>query len=319
MVIFIYGDDIYQSQKRLIGLKDKFKEKYGDINISIFNIEKKEEINTSKIISEIESMPFLGTKRLIVVRNLISCGDKKAKEKIDKKLKGISESSIVIFFEVEMPRKNDKLFRELLKLAKVEEFPQMRGFQLHSWIKKEVSSRGGKIEADALEKLTMLVGDDTWRLSNEIDKLINFSHPRAIKREEVELLVSEKVQTKIFDLVDDLARRDGQMAIKSLHRLMALGEKDMYLLSMMVYGFRNLILVKYLNETNKKIREPEMIKVLGLHPYVLRKALSASRFFSFQELKKIYHKLMKANLKIRETNNDPVLVLDLLVSEICMR
>lgn len=319
MVIFIFGEDVYQSQKRLNELKEKFKEKYGDINISIFEIEKKEIADSSKIISEIESMPFLGAKRLIIISNLISCGDKETKEKIDKKLKGISENSIVIFFEKEMPRKNDKLYKDLMSLAKVEEFHQKRGYELINWIKKEVTIRGGKIDSEAAERLSFLVGNDSLRLSNEIDKLINFSYPREIKPEEIEFLVSEKIQTKIFDLVDDLARRDGKNAIKSLHQLMALGEKDIYLLSMMVYGFRNLVLVKYLSETDKNIGLNEMAKRLGLHPYVVSKSLPASKSFSFPELKKIYHKLLLANLKIRQTDNDPVLVLDLVLSEICNR
>jgi DNA polymerase-3 subunit delta len=328
MIIFIFGDDIYQSQKRLIELKTKFKEKYGDINISVFNINKKSarggsalggETNAPKIISEIESMPFLGAKRLVVVSNLISSGDKEAKEKIDKKLKGISENSIVIFFEKEMPRKNDRLFKDLMNMAKVEEFPQKRGFELTSWIKKEVTMRGGKIDSKAAERLSFLVGNDSLRLSNEIDKLINFSFPGEIKSEKVEFLVAEKIQTKIFDLVDDLARRDGKNAVKSLHKLMALGEKDIYLLSMMVYGFRNLVLVKYLSVTNKNLGQSEMAKRLSLHPYVVSKSISASKSFSLFELKKIYHKLLLANLRIRETDNDPVLVLDLVLSEICNR
>ena len=46
---------------------------------------------------------------------------------------------------------------------------------------------------------------------------------------------------------------------------------------------------------------------------------TAERMDFYLELKKIYHKLLIANLKIRESYNDPVLVLDLVLSEICNR
>lgn len=319
MIIFIFGEDLYQSQKRLKELKDKFKEKYGDINISIFDIDKKEAVNAPKIISEIESMPFLGTKRLIIIKNIITCGETKIKEKLGDKLASIPESSIVIFYEKGTPRKNDKLFKSLMKLAKVESFPHLRGFNLVNWIKKEVTARGGEIEPSAAEKLALFIGNDTLRINCEIEKLINFAHPQVITADEINLLVAATTQVKIFDLVDNLAQRDGRLALKSLHQLLVSGEKDLYLLSMMAYGFRNLILIKYLSQKNKKTGESDLARNLGLHPFVLKKSLSASKSFSFLELKKIYHKILEANQKIRETDNDPALVLNLLVSEICVR
>lgn len=319
MIIFIFGEDLYQSQRRLKELKAKFKEKYGEINLSIFNFDSKEEIKTAKIISEIETVPFLGTKRLIIIKNFITSGEAEAKEKLGKKLANIPESSIVIFYEKDSPRKNDKLFKNLTKIAKVESFPELRGLELINWIKKEVASRHGKIEPYAAEKLALFVGNDTLRINCEIEKLINFAHPRMITNAEVDLLVTATTQIKIFDLIDNLAERNGRLALKSQHRLLASGEKDLYLLSMMAYGFRNLILTKYLSQKNKKMGESELAKRLGLHPFVLKKALFSSRLFTYNDLKKIYYRLLLANQEIRETNNDPKLLLDLLVSEICAR
>jgi len=328
MIIFIFGEDIYQSQKRLIELKAKFKEKYGDINVSIFDIEKKSarggsalggETNAPKIISEIESMPFLGAKRLIIIKNSIANSDPEAKEKIIKKIASIPESSIVIFYEKGIPKKNDKLFKLFLKSARVEEFTLRRTAELVDWIKKEVGSRKGEIETEAAQKLVQLSGADTWKISNEIDKLINYSYPQTIKKEDVLKLTLEKVEAGIFDLVDALARRDGRSALLFLHRLLSLGEKREYLFSMIVYGFRNLILVKYLSENREDLREFEIAQKLKMHPFVAKKAIGSARLFSFIELKKIYRRLVLANSEMRRSNKNPVLILDLLLSEICVR
>jgi DNA polymerase-3 subunit delta len=317
MVIFIFGDDIYQSEQRLLELKEKFKEKYGDINISIFNIDKKEKI-TPRIINEMESVPFLGNKRLIIIKNYIQNSDSESKEKIIKKLEHISESSVVIFYEKGTPKKNDKLFKQLLKVSKSEELPRLSGLALNNWIRKEVDKRGGKIDSIAAERLAYKVQNDSLRISSEIDKLINYVYPKTITIEDVESLVAETYSVKVFDLVDSLARRDGHSSLVSLHRLLALGEKEEYLHAMIVYGFRNLILVKYLSE-NSGLKESEMAKKLALHPFVLKKALASSKFFSFLELKKIYQLLLRANLEMRKSNKEPILVLDLILAEICVR
>jgi len=327
MIILIFGEDDFKSQKRLRELKEKFKEKYGGINTSIFEIEKKsarggsalggETVNTSKIISEIESVPFLGLKRLIIIKNLITNGCPETKEKIAKKIKSIPESSIIIFYEGKVPKKNDKLFKLVLKIAKTEEFLQLGGLPLINWVKTETTKRGGEIEAEAAQELTQFLGRDLWGISNEIDKLVNYAHPRAIKKEDVLKLTFRKVETGIFDLVDALAQGDGRLALLFLHRLLSLGEKKEYLFSMIVYGFRNLVLVKYLLEKNRS--EAEIKNILKLHPFVIKKAIASARLFSFLELKKIYRRLVRANKEMRESNKDPVLVLDLLLCEICVR
>ncbi|TSC92197.1 MAG: DNA polymerase III subunit delta [Candidatus Berkelbacteria bacterium Licking1014_96] len=317
MIIFIFGDDTYQSQKRLKELKEKFKEKYGDINISNFSVDQKKNPDLPRMMSEIASIPFLGSRRLVTINNLILHSDSKVKEVITKKLPTIPESAIIIFFEAGAPKKNDKLFKLLLKIAKTEEFPQLRGTSLSNWIKKEAANRGAEIEPAAAEKLNYLVGSDTWRLSCEIEKLASYSYPQIIKKEDVELLVNETLQTKIFDLVDGLARRDGRLALTSLHRLMSLGEKKEYLFSMIVYGFRNLILVKYLLEKNTN--EAEIKNILRLHPFVAQKTAAAARLFTFLELKSIYHRLVLASGEMRKSYKDPILVLDLLLAEICIR
>ena len=317
MIIFIFGEDNYQSQKRLRELKEKFKEKYGEINLSNFSVEQKGRVDLPRIMSEIASIPFLGSKRLVVINNLISDSDPEIKEAMAKKLPTIPESAIVIFFETGTPKRNGKLFKLLLKIAKTEEFPPLRGVSLLNWIKKEAANRGAEIEPAAAERLNYLVGSDTWRLSGEIEKLANYSYPEIIKREDVELLVSETLQTKIFDLVDGLARRDGRLSLVSLHHLMSLGEKKEYLFSMIVYGFRNLILVKYLLEKNKN--EWEIKNILKLHPFVAQKTIAAAHLFTFLELKSIYHRLVLASAEMRQSNKDPILVLDLLLAEICVR
>ncbi len=238
---------------------------------------------------------------------------------ISKKLKSISESSIVIFYEEGTPKKNDKLYKLLSKIAKVEQFPELRGGMLLNFIKEEATRHKVNIEPQAMERLAYLVGSDTWRLSSEIEKLSNYSYPHKVNYKDVEFLVTETLQTKIFDMVDSLARRDGHSAMLSFHRLLKQGEKKEYLFSMIVYSFRNLVLVKYLQEKNNNLKEYEIAQKLALHPFVVKKTISSSQYFSFLELKKIYQRLVRANLEMRKGNFDSIFTLDMLLSEICAR
>lgn len=319
MMILIFGDDLYQSQKRLRDLKNSFKQKYGQFNLSLFEFEPKQETKASKIINEIESVPFLGTKRLIVIKELLAFGDQKIQEKIKEKLDHLPESSIVIFYESGLPKKNNSLYKKLIRLAKVEEFLTPRGPALISWIKKEAARRGAEIDQAAAEKLATFSGRETLRISNELDKLVNFAHPRMITSDDVSLLVKEKIEPKIFDLVDGLAQRDSRASYRALKDLLASGEKEPYLLSMINFGLRNIVLVKSQLEERENLSSAEIAKTLGLHPFVVSKAISSARLFSMDELKKIYRELVKMNLKMRQSDNNPALLLDLFLAQVCER
>jgi DNA polymerase-3 subunit delta len=315
MTIFIHGENNYSSLKKLLELKLKFIEKYGDVNISIFEAGNKEE-DIGKVVSEIKTPPFLSSKRLIVIKYLQENGDKVDKEKILNILEKLPESSVLIFYEKITP-KSDKLFKKLQSTARNYAYPNLVGAPLLSWIKNEVESRGGKIEAEAASKLSFIVGNDAWRLSGEIDKLVNYSHPHAIKSPDIDLLVREKIDAKIFDLVDSLASRDLKSSLVNLHKLIAVGEKDLYILSMINYGFRNLVLVKYLLSKDKGANEREVSQRLGMHPYVAKKTFYQSRSFTLSELKRVYNKLLAIDKGIKTGRKNSLLALDLFIADLC--
>ena len=77
----------------------------------------------------------------------------------------------------------------------------------------------------------------------------------------------------------------------------------MYLLDRFVYQFRNLIKVK-------------TGKCADLHPFVFRKTQSQARNFSFEELKKIYRKLLEIDLDMKTGRVDARTALELFVTEL---
>lgn len=316
MIISIYGENNYSSLMKLIELKAKFIEKYGDINTSIFEVTDKNNINS--VISEVKTPPFLSSKRLIIIKYLFELGSSKEKEKMLEMLPGLPESSILIFYEKATPKKNDKLTKKVQSLARNYFYPNLERTQLVLWIKNEVKNRGGNIENDAASKLSFIAGNNTWLLSGEINKLIDYSYPKAINSSDIDLLVREVIDAKIFDLVDSLACRDLKSSFINLHKLIAAGEKDLYILSMINYGFRNLVLVKYLRIKNKNISEFEISKKLGLHPYVIKKSFHQSESFSLYELKHLYNQLLAIDEGIKTGKKNSLLSLDLFIADLCL-
>lgn len=300
----LYGEDTFSSRQKLKEIKSRFKNKQGDLNLTILD---GENLSFSEFQKQIQSLPFLSQKRLVIIKNfLLKNKDQKLSKKLEKLLDKIPEETILFFYEQGLPEKSE-LFNKLNRLKKAQEFPLLRGYKLENWIKEEVENKGGKIEKEAVYLLESIVGSDLWRMENEIEKLVLFvasgKNKEPIKKEDVAFLVKSEIHPSIFALVDALGERDIKKATTLLHQLLSEGQSETYILSMIAYQFRNLLLV--LDGSTS-----------GLHPFVLEKTKRQLKNFDKKQLKNIYNNLLLTDYQIKTGAIKPSLALDLFISEL---
>jgi DNA polymerase-3 subunit delta len=256
-------------------------------------------------------------KKFIVLKNTTL--NKNFKEEFIKNIKKFAESkNIILFYEAGEILK-DGFFNLLTKYGKSQEFKLLEKERLKDWAKKEIENLGAKISITALDKLVEFVGNNLWQMENEIKKLFNYnggvdiSNRANYKREkeiglnDVEALVRPKIDTDIFKTIDSLAVKNKKQALKLIHQHLEKGDSSLYLLSMINFQFRNLLIVKSDEFKAGKLK---------IHPYIIRKTREQIRHFSLAELKKIYQKIFKIDLNIKTGKINPETALDLLISEI---
>ena len=196
----------------------------------------------------------------------------------------------------------------------IEEFSLLRGSALASWAKKEFKKNEAVINSEAFKKLIAYVGNDLWRLSGEINKLVNYRGGEEIKEEDIDLLVKANLDANIFKTLDALAQRDKKTALWLIHEHLERGDNEMYLLSMLAYQIRNLIRLKDLIERGEPYYS--LAQKSGLHPYVVKKSSEQLRNFTLDDLKKIYRRLAEIDFKIKVGLTDGPTAIDLLVAEL---
>jgi len=206
-----------------------------------------------------------------------------------------------IIFWAEKINPQNKLFRFLKKKAKVQEFNLLQPSKLKEWIKKYIKEQGGDIESQAIEKLVDYVGSDLWRMSNELNKLIAFD--KKIKAKNIEKLIKPKIDINIFNIIDALGQKNKKRALKLVYDYLKKGESDGYLLNRFIYQFRNLIKVKSGGGRD-------------LHPFVFKKTVQQTKNFSFEELKKIYRKLLEMDLDIKTGRKDARTALEMFIANL---
>jgi len=306
MIIFLYGPDTYRSREKLNEIIEHYKKIHkSGLNLKYFDFK---EAKFEDFRDALKSFSMFKEKKLLVLKNLFS--NPKTENDFLENLKEISKSKeIVLIYEGEIEG-NNPLIKKLKKEGKFQKFELLEGIFLRNWVKKEFQKYGAKISPDALDKLIEFVGNRLWRMENEIKKLINFKGKKKIELEDVEILVKPEIETDIFGTIDAIAKKQKSLAFKLIQNHLEKGDSPFYILSMINFQIRNIILVKDLIERKRPLVEA------GLHPFLLQKIIYQARKFSFQEIKKIYQKIFEMDLKIKTGQLKPDVALDLLVSGI---
>ena len=317
MLIFLYGEDSYSSRQKLNEIIAKYKAKHKTgFNFRVIDFGEKD-LNELKIAAE--SSPMFKEKKLLVLENSFAKKTDWQKELSSYLKKGSiakDEEVTLVFYEKQLPDRRTELFKFLAaKPNASQEFKKIEGVKLENWIKKVVERNDAEIEPLAVQRLAVCVGGNLWQMANEINKLITFcGKEKNIKEKDVEELVAVKTEVNIFDTVDALAARDKKKVFKLLHQHLEEGENEIYLLSMFIRQFRNLLIIKDLEE--KGISHYEMPKRTGLHPFVIRKTFAQTKNFSLEGLKKIYARLLELDLSIKTGKISALSALDTLVMSI---
>ncbi len=258
-----------------------------------------------------------------------STGNKKA-DLILNYLKNPATGTVIFFVENNLDKRK-KIYKELIKLEKnnlveIKEFITPANFNFDLWIKNRVIKLGGKIQNSALNILALSLGKgmaqkdrnknlkqsyNLWEADNEISKLVNYCNGKEITAADVQLLVQSKVDMNIFNLIDSISSKNKSKSTLLLNQQIEKGLNEIYILTMFVYQFRNLLKIKSLLEQN--LSSQEIASKAKMHPFVVQKSIEQCRRFELEDLKKIYRKLFDADLAIKTGKINPRLALDLLV------
>jgi len=317
MIYFIYGEDSYRAKKKLeeiiLGYKKVHKSGLNLIYVDAGDPSAGSGQGFGDFYSNFKISSMFAEKKLIVLKNIFA--EKKFQEDFLENIKSIEElEDIVVVYEEGQPDQRTKIFKELQKHAKCQEFNYLQPALLRKWVVSEFDMSKVKINPDALDLLISFVGNDLWQMANEVKKLSNYKVGGTVKKEDIELLVKQNAESDIFKTIDALASKNKKLALSLIHKHLDAGDAPLYLLSMVAYQFRNFLIIKELQEKNTPYGL--MAKKTGLHPFVVQKSYYLCNQFSFLQLKKIYQKIFQIDLDIKTGKVDPEMALDLLLAEI---
>jgi len=320
MIYFIFGEDYYRAKRKLEEIIDTYKKVHkSGLNLIYLDAGEK---NFKDFYNSVETNSMFAEKKLIILKNVFSnknepsfSGSSKFQEEFLENMKNLKKTeNIIIVFEDKGVDPNNKLFKALRRSVKCQEFKYLSPIMLKKFILEELKKKNIKINSDALNTLILFVGNDLWRLDNEINKLLNYKNNSLIKKEDVELLVEPNIENDIFKTLEALASKNKKLAISLIYKHLESGDPVFKILSMISYQIRTLLIIKELKEKGELYEA--IVKKSGLKPFVVRKNYFLCDQFSIEKLKKIYHKIFQLDLDIKTSKIEPEIGLEVLLSEI---
>lgn len=296
MLYFIYGKDSFRSGRYFLKVKDFYQSK----NPAIFYCDFADKAIAPPDISVIEealkSKTLFSGSRLMILKNVLQNTGIQFRNDLLDILKKYQVDKVkdlmIIFYENDevLTSSLQKWLRE--KAQGVKEFPLLKKNELANWTIKEEQKLGIKLSSEARETILLSFSSDTGSIYHSLKKL-SLIKKGFLDKELVEANLFLPMSSTIFIFLDYLAKGDSKQALWLLEILLDQGLHPLYILKMIVFEFRNLLMIKNASA-----------KPSTMHPFVFRKLLPLSKMLSEEILRAAYLNLLDYDKRIKEGSID---------------
>ena len=303
----LYGEETYLLETKLKKIKKDFGELVKGINyIQI------DDTGVGELIADIETPAFGYERKLIIARNtgLFKKDKKTAKgqeaalnklvekiaEYIEENKKMIDEAVELVFVE-EAAEKNS-LYKSIEKNGEILSFPLLKMPELIQNIQKICAMYKVKIDNSTAKYFVEACGTNMQELINEIRKLIEFVGENGnITIKDIDLLSIKQMDSVIFDLTDNLGKKDTRKAMEVLNNLIYQKEPIQKILITLYNHFKKLYIVKIAEANRKDLATSMKLKPNQL--FLTNKYRMQANYFTKQEIENIMEEFINldANYK----------------------
>jgi DNA polymerase-3 subunit delta len=294
MIVTLTGNNYYLLKKRLDELAGKFVKEHGELALEKIDAE---EAESQAIMDAIQSLPFLASRKMVIVRN--GSLNKQLSGQIEQIINSAGGGVDLIFHEAN-PDKRTAYFKVLKAKTQLEEFNESDSRELTRWLVAEAKKQDGQLNQADATYLVDRVGPNQQLLAKELDKLIT-SEPK-ITRDNIDRLTEKTPQSKVFDLLDAAFAGDKERALELYADQRAQKVEPQAIMAMIAWQLKLLALAK----TGGSKTSQQIAKDAGISPYPVMKAQNLARKIDDDRLRD----MVAEALKIDEMSKTKTIDLD---------
>ncbi len=325
-VYLFYGPETYL-RKEAIRRIQEFLHPLDDFNFTEVDGER---TSSHEIVSLARTMPFLFSKRLVVVKNIKSFDTNKTSQVSEDEPKKIkaeemplinylespNPSACVIFQAGEHVDKRKKIYKSILGTGKAIEFSLLKNHHLCSWIEKKAREAGKIINPTVASEILLRTGNKLQALSLEIEKIISYTgDSNVILMEDVAVVTPMPIEDNIFAVVDAIGSKKPAQALAGIESLIKQKHQPPVIMSMIARQIR--LILKAGDALCSGTKVHDLAALLGVHPYVAKKVAHQQKNFNRQLLINSIHSLHALDVSVKSGEKDFLPGIKSFILDIC--
>jgi DNA polymerase III subunit delta len=213
-VYYVHGDDEFRKSDAVKRIVDAALDaSTRDFNHDAF---RGSDIDAGRLSASLTSFPVLAARRVVLVRD-VNLLKKAARAELIRYLKKPASETVLVL----VVQPGEKTDTEIESLSTSVAFPPLSPDKLPSWITSHARDKGVELTEGCAELIAEAVGGDLLHAVGELDKLASYANGRAIQAADVEAILGVRRGETLGDLLDAVASRDAQRAIRLVAPVLA--------------------------------------------------------------------------------------------------
>ncbi len=305
----LFGEEVYLKKQNERKLVSHLIDPSNTMNYTTYQ---GSEADATKIIDMAETMPFFANRRVILVKN--SGFFKNASEEMAQYLLQQSQSTVLIFVETEVDKRN-KLYKIVEKSGLSIEYVRQKDKILFAWINSRMKSVD-KMMADSVKSMLLtLTGENMEIIDKELEKLISYAWDRSeITAIDLKAVCANQIEDQIFAMVRAISEKKQKTALQLYYDLRALKVAPIKILSLINRQYGQIL--HLLDSKKRGERDSEMAKKWGMNEFVVRNILSQSRGYGIKEIQNSLFSGIQAEEDIKTGRLTEQLALEMLIMKL---
>ncbi|MBX4190243.1 DNA polymerase III subunit delta [Candidatus Parcubacteria bacterium] len=303
MIIFLYGPDQYRLKQNVDTVIAGYRAKHPS-GFNIFSIQGSESGSLVSLRDALGRTSLFQEVKLVILNNPFHSNSAEGALGLLQEF-GVQKDPLTVVLLVHSGTQKEANNKDLFSYANaagnlIRKFDYLEGAELERWVKAEIKKRNLSIQTTAFRNLFSRVGKESIQWMQALDVLANYGG--TITPVEVDRLIHAQQESNIFEFVDAVALKDRPKAFSLLYRELALGRDPYYILSMIAYQLRTMLMVG--DSTARGLPAPLIAKKTGLHPFVIKKMSNAITRYKVEDLKLAFSRLSDLDLGAKSGNLD---------------
>ena len=301
----LYGEERYLKNQYTEKLKEAL---CGSDEMNTHFYEGKD-INIGEIIDLAETLPFLAERRVIFLKN--SGLFKSGGEKMAQYLENPNPTTYFVFTESEIDKRS-KLFKLLSSNGLAVEFTTQDEATLKRWIGSILAKEGKKITDQTCSHFLTKTGTDMQNIQMELEKLICYClDKKVITDEDVEAICTTRLQDRIFDMVEYVAKHQPQKALTLYYDLLAMKVEPIKIITLIARQYNLMLQARELKK--RGFTSKDIASKIGVPPFAAKKYLDQAAGYKSSELRRSLEKCVSMDQAVKSGQLDGKMSVELLI------